>query len=149
MAAVVVTDLDSLALPCSVDLYDDPDYILNLAANKACCAQLWWGSCSRLHATYRMASLAALRSCLPSNNKDFAKLGMLGDEFMIYREVFFFFLTLFENWILLSESWRLKETNYASVIVTFVSKQKEKRIKDGKSIWSFFFSFFLSNQFKC
>jgi len=36
--------------------------------------------------------------------------------------------------MLLPENWRLKETNYTLVIVTFVSKQKEKHIKYGKSI---------------
>lgn len=60
------------------------------------------------------------------------------------------FLKMFisENWMLLLENWRLKEPNCTSVIVNFVSEQKEKLIKDGKSSWSqvnliLFFSFSL------
>lgn len=41
-----------------------------------------------------------------------------------------------EKWMLLLENWRLQEPNCTSGIVNFVSEQKEKLIKDAKSIWA-------------
>lgn len=45
-----------------------------------------------------------------------------------------FFWSLLKTECYYQKTGVLKETNYTSVIVTFVTKQKEECIKDGQSI---------------
>lgn len=144
--------LTFLAWPYITELLVDLDSWLNLAAAWACSAQVaqvLWGCVLLGSLSCRekppLASAWCFLCTVPKADKQVTQVQELTfleirktllnfrSSFLIFKSIFFFCLV--ENWMV-SENWRLKDTNYTSVIVTSISKQKEKHIKDGKSIWS-------------